>query len=175
VVDIIDPTAVAQGVTGRRSAPAPAPSALPSETASAPAAGAGSAPVSSSPSPEELKAITLSAQREAIRRFPALGIKDSLENAVFVETFQRLRESGNTEFFANPEWPIALADQLAKRDGWVPGGAPMTTSPAPVLDAPSDAPAPAPTATGPAARGGTLPPVDQLDAGAGLPSNRGSR
>lgn len=177
VVDIIDPTAVAQGVTGRRSAPAAASSgALPSESANPPAVGAGSAPVSSSPTPEELKAITLSAQREAIRRFPALGIRDSLENAVFVETFQRLRESGNTEFFANPEWPIALADQLAKRDGWVPGGAPMTTSPAPVLDAPADAPvAPAPTGNGPAARGGTLPPVDQLDAGAGLPSNRGSR
>ena len=175
VVDIIDPTAVAQGVTGRRSAPAPAASASPSEAASALAAGAGSAPISSTPTPEELKAITLSAQKEAIRRFPALGIRDSLENAVFVETYQRLRESGNTEFFANPEWPIALADQLAKRDGWVPGGSPMTTSPAPVLDAPADAPAPTPTGNGPAARGAALPPVDMLDAGAGLPSNRGVR
>ncbi len=163
VVDIIDPTAVAQGVTSRRSAPAPAPSALPSETASAPA----SAPSSSAPTPEELKAITLSAQKEAIRRFPALGIKDSLENAVFVETYQRLRESGNTEFFANPEWPIALADQLAKRDGWVPGGSPMTTSPAPVLDAPADAPAPA-APNGPGGeRGGALPAGGYAGCGGG--------
>ena len=116
----------------------------------------------------------MSAQKEAIRRFPALGIKDSLENAVFVETYQRLRESGNTEFFSNPEWPIALADQLAKRDGWVTGGLPMTTGPAPVLDPPADAPAPT-APNGPAARGGNLPPVDMLDAGAGLPSNRGGR
>ncbi len=167
VVDIIDPTAVAQGVAGRHSEPALARSALPNETASA-AAGPASAPVSSAPTPEELAAITLSAQKEAIHRYPALGIRDSLENAVFIETYQRLRGSGNADFFADPEWPIALADQLAKRDGWVRGGSPMTTGPAPVLDAPAAAP------TGPAG-GGSIPPVDMLDAGAGLPSNRRAR
>ncbi len=158
VVEIIDPTAVAQGVTGR-----------PSETA--PASGPGAPPASASrstsaapsgpPTAEELAAITMSAQKEAIRRYPALGIKDSLENAVFVSTYQQLKESGGGEFFANPEWPMALADLLAQREGWVRGGAPVSTGPAPVLDAPA------------ASR--PVPPVDTLDAGAGLPSNRGTR
>lgn len=147
VTEVIDPNAIAQGVTAK-SAPA---------EAVAPATPSSPAP----PSAEDLAAITISAQKEAIRLYPALGIKDSMENSVYISTYQQLRESGSTEFFKNPEWPIELADLLAKREGWSRGGAPSTTGPAPVLDAPS---------------GNGLPPVDKLDAGDGLPqTDRGAR
>jgi hypothetical protein len=122
VVEVIDPNALAHGVTGGRSEPV--------VTADEP-------PPAAPPSADDLAAITMSAQREAIRRYPALGIKDSLENGAFVSTYQQLRDAGSTEFFANPEWPIELAELLAKREGWSRGGVPTTTGPAPVLDAPS--------------------------------------
>jgi hypothetical protein len=146
VVEVIDPDAIAKGVTGGRTATEPASKhALPP-----------SAPAPSSA--EDLAAITQSAQREAIRRYPALGIKDSLENAVFVSTYQQLKQTSGTDFFANPEWPLELAELLAKREGWARGGNPMTTGPAPVLDAPND------------------PPIGSLDSGAGLPQpGRGAR
>jgi len=144
IVEVLDPNALAQGIAGGRSEPAVT-------TAEPPPAAA--------PSADDLAAITMSAQREAIRRYPALGVKDSLENAAFVSTYQQLKEASSTEFFTNPEWPLELAELLAKREGWARGGMPATTGPAPVLDAPS-----------------TLPPVDQLDAGADLPqSDRNAR
>jgi hypothetical protein len=144
VVEVIDPNAVAQGVTGARPQPA--------VTTNVP-------PPAAAPSADDLAAITMSAQREAIRRYPALGIKNSLENEAFVSTYQQLKEAGSTEFFTNPEWPIELAELLAKRESWTRGGLPSSTGPAPVLDPP-----------------GNLPPVDMLDAGAGLPqSDRGAR
>jgi len=100
-----------------------------------------------------------------MRRYPALAIKDSLENAMYVSTYKTLRDSGSDDFFANPEWPIELAELLAKREGWNRGGGPITTGPAPVLDPPADAPPAARPATG----SGNLPPVDSLDAGSDLP------
>jgi hypothetical protein len=140
VVEVIDPDVVAQGVAGNRA-----------ESENAPLA----PPAPSEASADDLASITMSAQREAIRRYPALAIQNSLENEAFVSTYQQLKESGGAEFFANPEWPIELAELLAKREGWARGGLPSSTgpaSPAPVLDAPAN-----------------LPPVDQLDAGIGLP------
>jgi hypothetical protein len=139
VVEVIDTEAVAHGVADR------------SDTGLA----VQEPPSPTEPTADDLAAITMSAQREAIRRYPALGMKNSLENEAFVSTYQQLKESGGNEFFANPEWPIELAELLAKREGWARGAPPSSTgpaSPAPVLDAPSN-----------------LPPVDQLDAGSGLP------
>jgi hypothetical protein len=135
VVEVIDPQAVAKGVSGGAPAePSVATNAPPKTTA------------------EELAEVTKIAQQEAIRRYPALAIKDSLENEAFVSTFSQLKAAGSGEFFENPEWPLELAELLAKREGWQRGGGPMTTGPAPVLDPPS-----APL------------PVDGLDAGTGLP------
>jgi hypothetical protein len=94
---------------------------------------------STPPSDAELTEITRNAQQEAMRRYPALAIPDSLENAVFISTYRQLRDRGSDEFFANPEWPIELAELLAKRESWNRGGAPITTGPAPILDAPADA------------------------------------
>lgn len=145
-VEVTDPNAVAKGVSGGR--------AEPEIATKAPAV-----PPAAEPTPEDLAAITASAQREAIRLYPALGVRDSIENVAFVSTYQQIKQSGRKDFFANPEWPIELAEYLAKRDGWTRGGAPMTTGPAPVLDAPAE------------------PPIaDPLDNGAGAPPfDRGTR
>lgn len=72
----------------------------------------------------ELAAVTHSAQQEAIRRYPALRIKDSTENEAFLAAYQDMKQSGNTEFFANPEWPIELAEVLAVRNRWTRGDQP---------------------------------------------------
>jgi hypothetical protein len=62
--------------------------------------------------------VTKSAQNEAVRRYPALGIEGSRENTIFVTTFRSIKDSGDAEFFKNPEWPLELAELLAKRQGW---------------------------------------------------------
>ncbi len=139
VVELIDPSALSKGVTAN------APQH--GQPAANPAPDTKSAPQSDA----DLAEITRNAQQEAMRRYPALAMKDSLENAVFVSTYKQLKDSGSNDFFGNPEWPLELAELLAKREGWVRGGAPMTTGPAPVLDAPADAPAPAPASDSPGA------------------------
>ena len=188
-VEVVDPSALAKGVGLNPSAPA-APG-------NQPAAARGAAK-SNSPSDADIAKIVHSAQLEAMRRYPALAVPDSLENAVYVSTYKTLQDAGSEGFFSDPKWPIVLADLLAKREGWVPGGAPMTTGPAPVLDPPSEnalpdatppdtTPADAPPADGgpadgtpvdptPVARAqpvhrsrANLPPVNSLDAGDGLP------
>ncbi len=62
--------------------------------------------------------VTKRAQLEAIRRYPALGVKDSPENELFVETYRELRNS-DSELLKDPEWPMDVAESLAKREGWV--------------------------------------------------------
>ena len=154
VVEVVDPTALAKGVNST-------PATLPGTAATAPKSGA----KGNAAEDAELTELTRNAQQEAMRRYPALAIKDSLENAMYVSTYKTLRDSGSDDFFANPEWPIELAELLAKREGWNRGGGPITTGPAPVLDPPADAPPAARPATG----SGNLPPVDSLDAGSDLP------
>jgi len=105
----------------------------------------------------DLIAVTRSAQLEAMRRYPALGIKDSLENEIFIATYRQLRDSGNTDFFANPEWPIELAELLATRNGWVRGDRLAPAEPSPVLAPPSDMDIPTTPAT-PVGRMPQLPP-----------------
>jgi hypothetical protein len=60
---------------------------------------------------------TRQATSEAIRRYPALALKDSAENKLFVETYRDLK-SHNSELLDDPQWPLVLADLLAKREGW---------------------------------------------------------
>ncbi len=60
---------------------------------------------------------TARAQSEAVRRFPALGEKGSVENALFVEEFQKLKRE-RPEFFDDEEWPLYLAETIAKEHGW---------------------------------------------------------
>ncbi len=61
--------------------------------------------------------ITKRAQEEAVRRYPALGDKDSQENAIYVETYRELKNSGS-DFLKDPEWPLHLADSIAKKEHW---------------------------------------------------------
>jgi hypothetical protein len=56
---------------------------------------------------------------EARRRYPALGNKDSMENQKFLEAYNDLLRR-NPAFFENPEWPLRLADLIARREGWKP-------------------------------------------------------
>ncbi|MEP6671299.1 MAG: hypothetical protein ABJF10_19205 [Chthoniobacter sp.] len=154
VVEVVDPATLAKGVSGT-------PTALPGTAAAPKAAGAKSNSVEDA----ELAELTRSAQQEAMRRYPALAIKDSLENAMYVSTYKQLRDSGGDDFFSNPEWPIELAELLAKKEGWNRGGGPITTGPAPVLDPPADE---APAARPPTSPG-NFPPTDALDAGSNLP------
>lgn len=72
----------------------------------------------------DLAAITRSAQQEAMRRYPALGIKDSAENAAYLAAYREMKESGKTEFFDNPEWPLELAAVLAIQNRWTRGDQP---------------------------------------------------
>ena len=91
----------------------------------------------------DLAAITRSAQLEAMRRYPALAVKDSLENEAFVTNYRQLKDSGDTGFFANPEWPLELAELLATRNGWPRGDRPATAEPPPAPDPPTAEAAPA--------------------------------
>ncbi len=61
--------------------------------------------------------ITARAQQEAVRRYPALAQKESAENQIYVDTYRELKVSGSA-FLKDPEWPIHLADSIAKREGW---------------------------------------------------------
>lgn len=70
------------------------------------------------PSPETTTAeVTRHAQQEAVKRYPALGVEGSRENILFVTTFRELKDNAD-DFFKNAEWPLELAELLAKREGW---------------------------------------------------------
>lgn len=83
------------------------------------------------PSPAVAAEVTRQAQGMAIRRYPALAMKDSRENAIFVSTVTEMKASKNTEFFKNPEWPLELAELLAKREGWPRDDVPLKAPPLP--------------------------------------------
>ena len=110
----------------------------------------------------DLVAVTRSAQMEAMRRYPALAVKDSMENEIFITTYRQLRESGNTDFFLNPEWPLELAEKLAAQHGWARGDRPspvVQEDPASSLEPPSGDSAPMePAPAGNAPRTPQLPP-----------------
>lgn len=59
---------------------------------------------------------TAAAQQEAIRRYPALGVKGSAMNLKFIELHQRYRQT-QPEYFSSGEWPIVLAEECAKATG----------------------------------------------------------
>jgi hypothetical protein len=96
-------------------------------TATAPANPPPAAPVSvpaqepAKPAAAEIEALTKKAQVEATRRYPALAIKGSKENEIYVSAYLDIKDSGDRTFFVDPEWPLLLADQLAKTHGWARG------------------------------------------------------
>ncbi len=61
--------------------------------------------------------MTRNAQTEAIKHYPALGIRDTAENRAFLDTYKRLKLS-DSDLLKDPEWPLQLAEALAEREGW---------------------------------------------------------
>lgn len=99
-------------------AAAPTPDSKAPDSAEMPAADPAATPESALPADETPSQITQRAQKEAIRRYPALGEKDSAENQLFIETYKELKFSGADDFFVDPQWPLQLAELLAKRENW---------------------------------------------------------
>ena len=60
---------------------------------------------------------TARAQEEAMRRYPGIGVKGSVENALFLERLRKMKEE-RPEFFEEEEWPLFLAEGVAKEHGW---------------------------------------------------------
>jgi hypothetical protein len=55
-------------------------------------------------------------QREAVRRYPALGVPGSALNKTFLAEYQRRKQMpSQATFFANPRWPMYLADECAQQ------------------------------------------------------------
>lgn len=52
-------------------------------------------------------------QAKAIQKYPDIGVAGSELNKRFVEAYTERRKA-NPSFFNNPEWPLTLADELAK-------------------------------------------------------------
>ncbi len=99
--------------------------------------------------PEE---ITKLAKTELMRRYPAIGVKDSPENEMFVARINDLK----TEFpdiFKNPRWPLEIGEQLAAQEGW-------TRADAPADDAASRPPAGRDDAPKLPPPGAPMPPAD---------------
>ncbi len=61
--------------------------------------------------------LTARAHEEAIRRYPAIGVQGSVENSLLVEKFRKLKQE-RPEFFDEEEWPLFLAEGVAKEQGW---------------------------------------------------------
>lgn len=51
-------------------------------------------------------------QRKAIQKYPDLGSKGSALNSRFIDEYKRRHET-SPGFFADPKWPLILADELA--------------------------------------------------------------
>ncbi len=69
------------------------------------------------PSPEAARREAASRQ-EAVHRYPGIAVKDSPENKAFIQRYNEMKAGGLTEFFQNPDWPLLLAEGLAKAGNW---------------------------------------------------------
>lgn len=69
-----------------------------------------------SPSQASHAPATGEAQREAIRRFPALGIAGSKFNTEFLARYRRY-QSERPSFFRDGFWPVRLAEEVSKTVG----------------------------------------------------------
>lgn len=54
---------------------------------------------------------------EVRRRYPAIGQNGTPENRAYVAAYKEL-ERLRPDFFENPQWPVKLADLVAKSEGW---------------------------------------------------------
>ncbi len=99
-------------------------------------------------SQETPEAIEKMAQIELMRRYPAIGVKDSPENELFVGRIKELRLE-MPALFKNPKWPLEIGEQLAAQEGWRSADAPADdASTAPIPPAAPTTPMPAPAGAG---------------------------
>jgi hypothetical protein len=120
--------------------------------------------------PEDLVAIST---KEAMYRYPNLGVDGSKENLLFVTTVKELKmnKDTNSALFNNPNWPLMIAEKLATSEHWqradlapdkteneAPGNTPAPDAANPETVPAGDVP---PPAAGPAERPirGALPPA----------------
>lgn len=66
---------------------------------------------------ETPKEITQLAQVEAMRRYPALAVKGSDENQLYLTRVSELKDAF-PKLTDNPLWPLIVADELALAQGW---------------------------------------------------------
>lgn len=111
--------------------------------------------------PEE---ITKLAQVELVRRYPAVGVKDSPENELFVSRVQELKTE-LPEIFKNPRWPLEIGEQVAAKEGWKRADIPEDETPPAPPQAPGAKVIPAPDQAAP-------PPPPEPEAPPALPPPR---
>ena len=66
---------------------------------------------------------TRMAKEEALKRYPNLGRVGSVEHSAYIQTFNEFERLHKHDFFADPKWPLNLAELLAKRYSWKKGNA----------------------------------------------------
>ena len=79
--------------------------------------------------------VTARAQEEAMRRYPAIGVKDSDENQLYLTRVADLK-SEMPDLMKDPHWPLLIAEQLAAQEGWKRADQPAddTAPPTPVSE-----------------------------------------
>jgi hypothetical protein len=62
--------------------------------------------------PAPAPATIADAQKEAVRRYPLLGVNGSRMNKAYVDRY-RLYQKTNPAYFSDPSWPLQLANEVA--------------------------------------------------------------
>ncbi len=68
---------------------------------------------SSSASPSSAAWTVATAQKEAMRRYPQLGVANSPMNRAFVARYQQIKAK-EPSYLRDPSWPLHLADEVAQ-------------------------------------------------------------
>jgi hypothetical protein len=79
-------------------------------------------------SSEDPQIATRMAQKEVLRRYPALEDASSKEAGLYREAYNELARLRKFDFFKDPTWPLKIAEMLATREGWKRADAAAPTS-----------------------------------------------
>jgi hypothetical protein len=114
---------------------------------------------------EKTEDINLLAQQEAMRRYPRLRDTTSTEHNLYMIRVTEFKNAPEMkEVFADPKWPLVIAEQLAQQEGWKRADAPADDA---TIDDPT-----APSPTPPQAPGADPVPTDKKEGAAPeIPAN----
>lgn len=70
--------------------------------------------VASSAPPSSAAWTVATAQKEAMRRYPQLGVANSPMNRAFVARYEQIKAK-DPSYLRDPSWPLQLADEVAQR------------------------------------------------------------